>query len=208
MGGCGGKYTVARYIVGQYDISSITDSKQKIVDFYKWADQNNAIRVDTEMNAIRTKKGTQAKAQELANELAERIEVRDTQAIRDFKDLKDFVGNTPFTISAYDRQNIPDFGDYAKSRDNFVRIAREGSEGSTRIDTLYQELEERYPHYFDSHRNSNPADQLLDINRVMKRLRTGRVEVPKEYKQAAANELKSMIIKSYLATKNDRKKGA
>lgn len=210
MGGRGGKYAAASYVIGQYGISSITDSKQKIVDFYKWVDQDKRIYVDHENQIIKTKKGTGARARELANELADRIEVVDTQSLRDFKDIKDLVSNAPFSISSYDRQNIPDFGAYVRSRDNFVRIAREGSERATSIDTLYHELEGRYPHYFDSYQNSNPADQLQDINRVLKQLKGGRIEMSREYKQAAADDLRVMLIRSYLASKSDRerKKGA
>ena len=41
-----GRYSSARSIVGQYEISQRTDSRNKITDFYRYAMENAGIRVE------------------------------------------------------------------------------------------------------------------------------------------------------------------
>lgn len=203
MGGRGGKYDTAGDIVGQYELSDITDSKNKIVQFYRNIEKAGTIRVDEETERIVVKKSAMQEARQLANELTERMSIVDHGARNDYQDLRRLLQGT-YTISEQDRSNIPDFGAYAKSRDNFLRIGREG----TSIDTVYQELSSSYPQYFDASRVTNQADQLQDINRVMATLKSGRIELPREYRQAAADDLRMAIIRGYVAQRNRRKRGA
>ena len=47
MGGRGASFTTAREIVGQYELTDITDSKSKIVSFFRDIDKNGGIRIRT-----------------------------------------------------------------------------------------------------------------------------------------------------------------
>ena len=108
MGGRGGKYDTAGDIVGQYELSDITDSKNKIVQFYREMDKTNKIRVDEETERIVVKKSAMQEARQLANELSERMAIRDQGARNDYQDLRRLLQGT-YTISEQDRSNIPDF---------------------------------------------------------------------------------------------------
>ena len=194
MGGRGASYTEARDIVGQYSLTNINDSKSKIVSFYRDVDKNGGIRVDDEAGKIKVKKDVMQKAQDLADELSERMVEREESLMQDYRDIRQILSGA-YTISDEDRSNIPDFQDYIRSRDNFVKIRRNGRG----IDSAYEELASMYPYYFDAASVTNPADQLQDINRVLGMLKNSTRQIPKEYRQEAASDLRSSIIKGYIA---------
>ena len=84
---------------------------------------------------------------------------------------------------------------YVRSSENFIKIRRNGMS----IDTAYQELASMYPYYFDADRVTNPADQLQDINRVLADLKNSTRQIPREYRQEAADDLRTTIIRGYIA---------
>ena len=194
MGGRGASFTTAREIVGQYELTDITDSKSKIVSFFRDIDKNGGIRVDEEAGKIKVTKSAMQKARDLADELSERMVERDEQSLRDYRDIRQIM-NGEYSISDQDRSNIPDFNAYVRSSENFIKIRRNGMS----IDTAYQELASMYPHYFDADRVTNPADQLQDINRVLADLKNSTRQIPREYRQEAADDLRTTIIRGYIA---------
>lgn len=196
--GSSGIGKTARYIVGQYSLTDITDSSGKIIDFYKYIDEHGGIRVED--GKIKIKKSASARAGELADELSDRMVMRDQQAERDYKNIKAEFSGT-YTISKHDAADIPDFNAYKRSSDNFVRIGKRG----TSIDSKYQELASKYPNYFDRRITSQSA-QLERINTVLAGLKNSTKPFPNEWKIEAVADLKSDIIRGYVAAK--RRKAA
>lgn len=194
MGGCGASFTTVREIVGQYDMRDITDSKSKIVSFFHDIDKDGGIRVDEEAGKIKVTKAAMQKARDLAEELTDRIVERDNDSLRDYRDIRQIMSGE-YMLSDQDRSNIPDFNAYIRSSDNFIKIRRRGRS----LDSAYQELASMYPYYFDEDRVSNPADQLQDINRVLKDLKDSTRPIPREYRQDAADDLRTSIIRGYIA---------
>ena len=190
-------YGAARNIVGQYSLSEISDSRGKIVDFYKWIDENGGIRVAD--GKIKITKDASARAGDLATELSDRMVMKDYQAEQDFKEIKaEFSGS--YSISKRDAANIPDFNRYKRSSDNYVRINDKGMS----IDTKYQELAEKYPHYFSTS-VTNPAEQLQTINTVLGDLKNSTRKMPKEWRRSAIPDLKGDIIRGYIAAKGRKR---
>ena len=202
MGGRGSSFDTARDIVGQYSITGITKAKGKIVKLFRDYDKNGGVRIDE--GKIKVTKDAMGKADALANELSERMMENREQDARDYKDIRDSLKGT-YTMSEKDKSNIADFGAYARSRENMVKIGDKGIS----LDSKYQELASKYPQYFDARRDTNPADQLLRINNVLNQLRTGR-QLPAAYRNEAKKELRNDLIRHYLLNKQReaRKRGA
>lgn len=198
MGGRGAKYTTASAIIGQYEISSITASKTSIVDFFRSVDKNDGIQWDGEK--IKVKRETMEKADRLAEKLANRMEIIDEDARQDYENIRSELKGT-YTISAKDRSNISDFGEYARSKENVVNIGKNG----TSIDQKYQELSSRYPQYFDASRVTNPADQLQDINRVVGELKDYKIKLPASERAEAKKDIRNALIRGYIASGMGRK---
>lgn len=194
MGGRGASFTTAREIVGQYDMRDITDSKSKIVSFFRDIDKDGGIRVDEEAGKIKVTKAAMQKARDLAEELTDRMVERDNDSLRDYRDIRQIMSGE-YMLSDQDRSNIPDFNAYIRSSDNFIKIRRHGMS----LDSAYQELASMYPYYFDADRVTNPADQLQDINRVLRDLKDSTRPIPREYRQDAADDLRTSIIRGYIA---------
>ena len=194
MGGRGASFTTAREIVGQYDMTDITDSKSKIVSFFRDIDKDGGIRVDEEAGKIKVTKAAMQKARDLAEELTDRMVERDDDSLRMYRDIPQIM-NGEYTISDQDRSNISDFNAYIRSSENFIKIRRHGMS----LDSAYQELASMYPYYFDADRVTNPADQLQDINRVLRDLKDSTRPIPREYRQDAADDLRTSIIRGYIA---------
>ena len=189
----------AREIVGQYSLSSITDSKSKIVDFYRAVDERGGIRIDD--GRIKVTKEAMAEARELADELSERMVMRDEAAEADYREIRAGLRGI-FTISDRDLANIPDARMYLRSSDNFLRIGKPGS--GMPIDTMYQELSAQYPQYF-SPDVTNQAEQLMTINSVLADLKNSTQPMPREWRQDAREELRSDIIRGYLMARRRRR---
>lgn len=192
MGGRGSKYTTAGEIVGDYGLTDITDSKAKIVSFFRDVDRTGGIQLDWDRGKIQIKKDASQKVRELVDELSERMVERDEDSLRDYREIRQML-NGAYYLSDQDKRNIPDFTAYARSKDNFLRIRRDGMN----LDTAYNELAERYPQYFDAYAVTNPADQLQDINNVLSTLKNSTRQLPREDRRYAADEMRVAIIKGY-----------
>lgn len=197
--GKSGIHGKAHDIVGQYSLSSITDSRAKIVDFYKTVDAGGGIRIDD--GRIKVTRETLAEAGSLADELSERMVMRDAQAEADFREIRAGLRGV-LTISDRDLANIPDAKAYLRSSDNFLRIGRPGS--GIPVDTIYQELTYQYPQYF-SRDVTNQAEQILTINSVLSDLRNSTQPLPREWRQDAREALRNDIIRGYLTARRRRR---
>lgn len=193
-----GKYSMARAIIGDYDISRVTESQKNIVDFYKQVDARDGIVFDG--SRIQVKKDIMKKADRLADKLADRMAFTDESAQYDYRSIKADLSGT-YTISKQDRSNIADFSKYARSKENNVRIGKNG----TSLDTKYQELATRYPQYFSASRATNPADQLQDINRVMNSLKNSTIKLSSSEKAEVKTDIRNALIRGYVAGGGGRK---
>lgn len=204
FGGRGAKYDTARGIVDQYDLEMITDSKDKIVDFYSAMDKSNGIRIDLESWKIRVSKDADAKVGQLADELVDRMVERNPGAEADYKAIREALDGT-YTISEYDRHDIPDYRRYIRSSENFIKIGRTG----TSIDSKYEELASMFPGYFDAQAHTSPSDRLMDINNVLSGLKdsiSSGMNLSDEERSEAARYLKNDIIKGYAYVLNQRRR--
>ncbi len=187
-------------IVGQYSLSSLTDSRAKIVDFYRSVDEGGGIRIDE--GRIKVSKEAMREANELADTLSRRMVVHDFAAEQMFKEIRAELRDT-YTISAKDSANIPDFKRYLRSPDNFLRIGKSGLS----INTKYEELSSRYPDYF-SRSVTNPAEQLQIINSTLSDLRNSTISLPRSQQEEYRSELRNDIIRGYLTARRRRNRTA
>lgn len=206
MGGRGARYTSARNLVGQYEISSITDSKNKIVDFYRYLAENAAIGVerneDGSVRKVNIKRAAMDRAEKLASELADRISIRDQESYDDYRDIRRMLDG-PYYLSQQDRHDIADFTAYARSRENMLRLTTNSRAIS--INQIYQELNGRYPGYFSSD-VTHPADQLREINSVLGSLRNSSIPLSDSDKRGVAEELTWDLLRSYTTMERNRRR--
>lgn len=80
-----------------------------------------------------------------------------------YKAIKDYLRNTPITISEDMKRNITDFNDFRKRYFGKLKIT---NGNTTNIDTVYMELMELFPEQFTED-YVNPADQLYHMADVL-----------------------------------------
>ncbi len=182
-----GRSKSASNIVRQYDITDFFGSRSDIMDFYQDIYDNGGLDMDDDGNLI-TSPIVLEKAQDLADTLAGRIMESDPDAERELAAVMETMPDA-LSISARDRSNIPDF----RANSNVVKISRNG----VPVDTVYEELAGRFPGLFDARSNTNPADQLMDINRVVRQLRNSRRPLNRYDRRQAAQSMYQDILYGY-----------
>lgn len=103
-------------------------------------------------------------AYDLAHDILDDVSVREDTMYREYADLRRYFKGQQLVVSAADRGEIPDFGDFR--RRNMGRMRLKNGE-RTNIDQVYAELSELYPELFDQNRESQPSDQLYRIADVL-----------------------------------------
>lgn len=104
------------------------------------------------------------RAYDLAHDILDDVSVREDTMYREYEDLRRYFKGQQLVVSAADRGEIPDFGDFR--RRNMGRMRLKNGE-RTNIDQVYAELSELYPEFFDQNRESQPSDQLYRIADVL-----------------------------------------
>lgn len=194
MGGRGQNYDIARDVIDTYGIDRATDSKNKIVNLFRRLDRSGGVRVSMEGNSaqVRISRDASAEVRSIAQELSDRLVVRDEGALEDYNDIRRQVSRSAFYMSARDRADIPDFSSYARSSSNFVRIS---GKGTTSVDQLYESLSEQYPQYFDRSSAYTPSDRLTSINETLSALKeSSRIPLSRSDKSAATSEIARDLI--------------
>lgn len=115
-----------------------------------------------------TYEAVRERAEGIAQKIANSAVAQEDELYRSYKDLRDYLRGTKLTISEADGRDIPDFGDFRKR--NFGRMNVSRGEGN--IDTVYQELQQQWPEFFDEAQYSTPSDQLQQISEVLDRVYT------------------------------------
>lgn len=103
-------------------------------------------------------------AYDLAHDILDDVSVREDTMYREYADLRKYFKGQQLVVSAVDRGEIPDFGDFR--RRNMGRMRLKNGE-RTNVDQVYAELSELYPEFFDQNRESQPSDQLYRIADVL-----------------------------------------
>ena len=104
------------------------------------------------------------RADDLAHDILDDVSVREDTMYREYEDLRKYFKGQQIVVSAADRGDIPDFGDFR--RRNMGRMRLKNGE-RTNVDQVYAELSELYPEFFDQNRESQPSDQLYRIADVL-----------------------------------------
>lgn len=196
MGGRGQAYDFARGITGQYSLQDVTGSKSKVVSFYRSVrNRGGAEQIAVRDGKIKISRDAYNQATETANYLTDNAVMRNEDAIRDYNGIRAALRGS-YSISRQDRSSIADFGKYARSNENHVRIS---NRSGISIDQKYEELSSQYPAYFDPSRVLNPADRLKDINRVLNGLKSQRtVPFPDEWRSDMSSEIRNQLIRGYV----------
>lgn len=105
-----------------------------------------------------------AQAEQLASDIVSDATAVDDEQYREYEDLRKYFRSQQLVVSAADRGEIPDFGDFR--RRNMGRMRLKNGE-RTNVDQVYAELSEMYPEFFDQTRESQPSDQLYRIADVL-----------------------------------------
>lgn len=103
-------------------------------------------------------------AEQLASDIVSDATAVDDEQYREYEDLRKYFRSQQLVVSAADRGDIPDFGDFR--RRNMGRMRLKNGE-RTNVDQVYAELSEMYPEFFDQTRESQPSDQLYRIADVL-----------------------------------------
>lgn len=106
----------------------------------------------------------QQRADDLAHDILNDVTAVDDTMYREYEDLRRYFKGQQLVVSAADRGEIPDFGDFR--RRNMGRMRLKNGE-RTNVDQVYAELSELYPEFFDQNRESQPSDQLYRIADVL-----------------------------------------
>ena len=103
-------------------------------------------------------------AYDLAHDILDDVSVREDTMYREYADLRRYFKGKQLVVSAADRGEIPDFGDFR--RRNMGRMRLKNGE-RTNVAQVYAELSDLYPEFFDQNRESHPSDQLYRIADVL-----------------------------------------
>ena len=103
-------------------------------------------------------------AEQLASDIVSDATAVDDAQYREYEDLRKYFRNQQLVVSAADRGDIPDFGDFRRQNMGRMRL-KNGEHGN--VDQVYAELSEMYPEFFDQNRESQPSDQLYRIADVL-----------------------------------------
>lgn len=103
-------------------------------------------------------------AHDLAHDILNDVTAVDDTMYREYADLRKYFKGQQLVVSAADRGEIPDFGDFRRRNMGRMRL-KNGKR--TNVDQVYAELSELYPEFFDQNRESQPSDQLYRIADVL-----------------------------------------
>lgn len=143
----------------------VDDMKQRMG--YQISNKEKGI-VQSELKEIKSllDNGDEAAAQKKTRELFQHITENtkvDSDLYSSDKDILDKLRTTKVYVSKETRGSIPDYADYAKK--NFSRLSLTSDPSAIPVDVFYSELQEQYPHLFDSS-VVNPAGQLVRMGEV------------------------------------------
>lgn len=120
----------------------------------------------------------------IAKDIIDSAEQLNDEMYQQYSDLRSYLRKTNIVYGKEYHGDIPDFGDFRKR--NFGRLNLK-TNGRTNLDSVYEEMSEMWPEFFDSAEQTHPTDQLLHIIDVLDSLRPV-YENPFSYDMATAVE--------------------
>ncbi len=120
----------------------------------------------------------------IAKDIIDSAEQLNDEMYQQYSDLRSYLRKTNIIYGKEYHGDIPDFGDFRKR--NFGRLNLK-TNGRTNLDSVYEEMSEMWPEFFDSTEQTHPTDQLLHIIDVLDGLRPV-YENPFSYDMATAVE--------------------
>lgn len=149
------------YTLMSYSEGTAKRTNHKLVDMAT----DNAARI---FKAIKTGDYAEASntAYDTACEIVENLELINDTAFHEYKELRDYLRTTKVEISQEDRSSIPDFDQFRKENMGRMRIV---DSGGIPVDTVYEELVERWPGLFGSD-VTHPADRLIRMAEIRESL--------------------------------------
>ena len=163
----------ARKIISGKDWT-VANKKKAIADIRKYYENvysNGDITFDTDakgrISNINLTDRALNRAEALATALSKDVVEYNREAIDAFKAIRKAISGT-YYFSQIDRSNIPNFRDYSRSSENRMRLTLDRSK--TSVDSIYDELTQRFPGYFPKS-IAHPADRLLHINSTLSSLK-------------------------------------
>ena len=134
------------------------------------------------------------KALDIAKDIIKESVIVNDEYYETYKDLKRFLKNTDITISEADRADFPDgYNNFRKA--NFGRLKLVSNR--TNIDSIYQELDDMFPEYFDAEQYITAAEQAQNIVDVLDMLSEYEMQPDNYYVEQGAQFLADDIIERY-----------
>ena len=130
-------------------VNDCVANAKKIFTAYKNSDTE--LMITTSLNA--------------AESMVESLKFIDDSAYVYYKDLRDYLRNTPIRVSDTIKGDIADYSAWRKSKFDKIRISDVGIP----VDDVYTELCEKFPEMFDREL-SNPTDQLLRMGEAIEEI--------------------------------------
>ncbi len=130
-------------------VNDCVANAKKIFTAYKNSDTE--LMITTSLNA--------------AESMVESLKFIDDSAYVYYKDLRDYLRNTPIRVSDTIKSDIADYSAWRKSKFGKIRISDVGIP----VDDVYTELCEKFPEMFDREL-SNPTDQLLRMGEAIEEI--------------------------------------
>lgn len=104
------------------------------------------------------------RAYDIADVLVERATTSDDTMYQQYADLRKFLRDTRFTLTASESHDIPDFGDWRKRQYGRINV---GIGEHSNVDVIYDEMAERWPEFFGRERGNGASGALERIADVM-----------------------------------------
>lgn len=134
------------------------------------------------------------KALDIAKDIIKESVIVNDEYYETYKDLKRFLKNTDITISEADRADFPDgYNNFRKANFGRLKLVNDG----TNIDSIYQELDDMFPEYFDAEQYITAAEQAQNIVDVLDMLSEYEMQPDNYYVEQGAQFLADDIIERY-----------
>ena len=174
-----------------------TDKKEvtkEIMGYFERTAINGGIKWDPRKNKVIAKRSSIEEMKKMAKDIMSKQEYEDDSTSSEYHEMRSFIKNTPIRIERTDTHDIADWNDYRKKNFGNMTISRNGIS----IDSLYQELSSMYPHYFNSDRETHPADQLQRINDTLSHLKPSTYRLSGSDLESATDYLATTMLREFV----------
>lgn len=172
------------------------EAAKEISDYFQRTALKNGIQWDAERQKVVARRESVNEMKKVARDIMSKQEYEDNTTSDEYHELQRRIKSTPIRIDRQDTRDIADWNDYRKSNFGNMTISRNGIS----VDSLYQELSSLYPHYFDSRRETHPADQLKRINETLSHLKPKKYRLNGRDLDEATESLALSMLRGYVTS--------